>query len=89
MAISDMNARGMITKSAHGPTAEDKARREAIESIRRQASEPRGPSDKVMIVNRSGMTRDIKTGRPPTMKAEARDAWLRAREDMSIEKLFR
>jgi hypothetical protein len=45
--------------------------------------------NKVMITDRSWMTHDIKTGRPPAMKAEAREAWLRAREDMSIEKLFR
>jgi hypothetical protein len=45
--------------------------------------------NKVMITDKTGMTHDIKTGRPPTMKAEAREAWLRAREDLSIEKLFR
>lgn len=89
MTISDMNARAMITKSAHGPTAEDRARVEAIERARRQASEPRGPKENIMIVDRTGATRDIKTGRPPTMKAEAKEAWEQAREDARIDKLFR
>lgn len=89
MTISDINARAMITKSSHGPTAKDRARVEAIEMCRRQASEPRGHKDNVMIVDRTGMTHDIKTGRPPTMKKEARDAWERAREEASIDKLFR
>jgi hypothetical protein len=89
MTISDMNARAMITRSAHGPTAEDRARVEAIERARRQASEPRGPKENIMIVDRTGATRDIKTGRPPTMKAEAKEAWKQAREDARIDKLFR
>lgn len=89
MTISDINARRQAMLNACGPAAEDKARVERIKTIRREASEPRQPMDKVMIVDRSGMTHDIKTGRPPTMKAEAREAWLRAREGLSIEKLFR
>ena len=89
MAIADVNARGMITKSAHGPAAEDRARQEAIDRLRRTASEPRQPLDKVMIVDGTGRSRNITTGRPPTMKAEAKEAWEQAREEARIERLFR
>jgi hypothetical protein len=57
--------------------------------MRREASKPRLPQDKVMIVDRTGMDHDIKTGRPPVMKREVREAWERAREEIGIDKLFR
>lgn len=42
-----------------------------------------------MISTHEGKTDDIKTGRPPVMKREVREAWERAREEIGIDKLFR
>ena len=89
MTISSINEVRQSINNACRPAAEDRARAEAIEGRRRQLSEPRGPLDKVMIVERSGRGYNITTGRPPTMKAEAREAWEQAREEASIDKLFR
>lgn len=89
MAISSINEVRQSINNACRPAAEDRARAEAIEGRRRQLSEPRGSLDKVMIVERSGRGHDIKTGRPPAMKSEAKEAWERAREEASIDKLFR
>jgi hypothetical protein len=89
MTIASINEVRLKVISSHGPTAVDRGEQERIDAYRRRATEPRQPMNKVMITDRTGMTHDIKTGRPPTMKAEAREAWLRAREELSIEKLFR
>lgn len=89
MAIASVNEIRQAINGIYEPTVEDKVRKEQIARRRRAASEPRQPLDNVMIVDRTGATRDIKTGRPPTMKKEAREAWERAREEASIDKLFR
>lgn len=88
MTIADINARKKMMNSAYGPNYRDEVRQQTIDRIRREMSKPRIPVDKVMIVDRSGMDHNIKTGRPPTMKREAREAWERAREEASIDKLF-
>ena len=41
------------------------------------------------IQHGSSRDRDIKTGIPPKMKPEAREAWEKRREEMSIERMFR
>ena len=89
MTIADINWRRHMMRSTGGPSAPDEARQQALDRMRREASKPRLPQDKVMIVDRTGMDHDIKTGRPPVMKREVREAWERAREDIGIDKLFR
>ena len=89
MSIADVRASRQSLNAIFGPNQRDAVRSEKIDRMRREMSKPRIPVDKVMIVDRSGMDHNIKTGRPPTMKKEAREAWERAREEASIEKLFR
>jgi hypothetical protein len=89
MTIADINWRRHMMRSTGGPSAPDEARQATLDRMRREASKPRLPQDKVMIVDRTGMDHDIKTGRPPVMKREVREAWERAREEIGIDKLFR
>lgn len=89
MTIADINWRRQMMGSAGGPSSPDRARQAAIDRMRRETSKPRTPVDMVMIVDRSGMDHDIKTGRPPVMKREVREAWEQARDEISIDKLFR
>ena len=88
MTIADVNRRRQLMGSIPGKNAPDEARQEALDRMRREASKPRLPQDKVMIVDRRGMDHNIKTGRPPAMKREVREAWARAREEIGIDKLF-
>ena len=89
MAIADINARRIAMLTSCGPNAKDRAREEAVDRLRRETSKERDPIDRVMISSRAGKTDDIKTGRPPTMKKEVREAWERVREEASIERLFK
>lgn len=88
MTIADVNRRRQLMGSKLGPSAPDEARQDALGRMRREASKPRLPQDKVMIVDSTGMDHNIKTGRPPVMKREVRETWVRDREEIGIEKLF-
>lgn len=89
MAIADVNARRIAMLTSCGPNAKDRAREETVDRLRRETSKERHPFERVMIADKTGKTDDIKTGRPPTMKREVREAWERAREEASIERLFK
>ena len=85
--------RGMTSPSKLCPAAAitivDRSEGERLDQARRAASEKRGPMEVIMIISRLGMTQDIVTGTPPAFKAEARSAWVKRREEASIEGLFR
>ena len=89
MTIADINARKISMLTACGPAAKDRAREETIDRLRRETSKNRHPFERVMISDKTGKTDDIKTGRPPTMKQEVREAWERAREEAKIEAMFK
>ena len=88
MTIADINRRRQLM-GAYGPAAKDRAREELLEIRRHAAAMERGPIRRVMISDKTGKTDDIKTGLPPVMKKEVREAWERAREEASIERLFK
>ena len=89
MTIANINASRIAMKSLYGQAAKDRARDELFEIRRHSATMARGPIQRVMIVDRSGMDHEIKTGRPPVIKQEVREAWERAREEAKIEAMFK
>lgn len=85
MSFNGLNNRAIV----RNPREADRAWLERVERHRQTTLGQKLNSNVVMISTHEGKTDDIKTGRPPVMKREVREAWAQAREEIGIDKLFR